>query len=90
MVCSLSYFGRLRCLDSWVHYNEAQRGEIEARHGTDAQRVDSPAFASYATLRRGIQYERGYVEWCAWMAETLERAQQAETHGETHGDESSG
>jgi PadR family transcriptional regulator AphA len=69
---------------------EAQRAELEARHGADAQRVDSPAFASYATLRRGIQYERGYAEWCGWMAETLERAQQAETHGETHGDESSG
>ena len=61
---------------------EAQRAEIEVRHGTDAQRVDSPAFASYATLQRGIQYERGYVEWCAWMAETLERAQPSETHSE--------
>jgi DNA-binding PadR family transcriptional regulator len=52
---------------------EEQRAAIEARHGTDVWRVSGPAFASYATLRRGIQYEREYAEWCGWMAEALER-----------------
>lgn len=31
----------------------------------------SPRFASYATLRRGILYERGNAEWCRWLAETV-------------------
>lgn len=52
---------------------EQIRAETEAEDGEDLSRVDSPRFASYATLRRGIEYERGYAEWCAWMAATLER-----------------
>ena len=31
----------------------------------------SPHFASYATLRRGSIHERGYVEWCRWLAEAV-------------------
>jgi DNA-binding PadR family transcriptional regulator len=50
---------------------EANRAEMERDWPPAARRVDSPKFASYATLRRGIEYERGYVEWCRWMAETL-------------------
>jgi DNA-binding PadR family transcriptional regulator len=34
-------------------------------------RTDSPRFASYASLQRGIIYERGYAEWCRWVAERL-------------------
>ncbi len=52
---------------------EQIRAEMEAEGGEELSRVDSPRFASYATLRRGIEYERGYAEWCAWMAATLER-----------------
>lgn len=33
----------------------------------------SPEFASYATLRRGLGYEREYAEWCGWLADTLEQ-----------------
>lgn len=33
----------------------------------------SPEFASYATLRRGLGYEREYAEWCGWLADSLER-----------------
>ena len=29
-------------------------------------------FAAYATLRRGIGYEREYADWCAWVAKHLE------------------
>ena len=34
----------------------------------------TPEFASYATLRRGLGYEREYAEWCGWLAESIERA----------------
>jgi DNA-binding PadR family transcriptional regulator len=50
--------------------------EIEAwmrkEWGGDLERSDSPSFASYAALRRGIIYERGSVEWCRWVADSLE------------------
>ena len=32
-----------------------------------------PRFASYAALRRGIIHERGYAEWCGWVADRLEK-----------------
>jgi DNA-binding PadR family transcriptional regulator len=32
---------------------------------------DSPRFASYAALQRGIVHERGYAEWCDWLADRL-------------------
>jgi DNA-binding PadR family transcriptional regulator len=39
--------------------------------------LDSPDFASYVTLQRGIGYEREYAAWCRWVAEQLERGPQA-------------
>lgn len=54
----------------------ARYEEIEVEMEQDQEpgtwRVDTPKFAAYATLRRGIEYERGYVAWCRWMAEALE------------------
>jgi DNA-binding PadR family transcriptional regulator len=38
----------------------------------DLHRPDSPRFASYATLRRGIGYERECAEWCRWVAAAIE------------------
>jgi PadR family transcriptional regulator AphA len=35
--------------------------------------ISSPFFGDYATLQRGIGYERGYVAWCRWMVEQLEK-----------------
>ncbi len=35
--------------------------------------VDLPAFGDYATLKRGVSYEREYAAWCRWMVEQLER-----------------
>jgi hypothetical protein len=32
----------------------------------------APPFTSYADLRRGILNERGYAQWCRWVAERLE------------------
>lgn len=45
---------------------------MESEWGDDIDRIDSPAFASYAALRRGILNERGYIEWCGWVVERLE------------------
>ncbi len=50
---------------------EAMLAELEQHPDVRDRHLRSPRFASYATLRRGIQYERGYAEWCHWMAETL-------------------
>jgi DNA-binding PadR family transcriptional regulator len=48
---------------------------MEKEWGKDVMRTDSPHFASYAALQRGIIYERGYVEWCRWVAERLAEGQ---------------
>ena len=45
---------------------------MEEEWGEDLGRPDSPRFASYAALRRGILNERGYAEWCGWVADRLE------------------
>jgi DNA-binding PadR family transcriptional regulator len=34
-------------------------------------RLDSPRFASWATLQRGLEYERGYLAWLRWLAEVI-------------------
>ncbi len=34
--------------------------------------IDSPEFAAYATLQRGMGYERECAAWCRWVAEQLE------------------
>jgi DNA-binding PadR family transcriptional regulator len=56
----------------------AQYREIEDRmvRSTDGAMppVDTPEFAAYATLQRGIGYEREYAAWCGWVADQLEAA----------------
>lgn len=47
---------------------EGIRARMESEWAEDLARPDSPRFASYATLRRGLVYERGYAEWCRWLA----------------------
>jgi PadR family transcriptional regulator AphA len=47
---------------------------MEKEWGEDLRRPASPRFATYAALRRGILYERGYAEWCAWVAGWLEES----------------
>ena len=54
-----------------------QYEEIEAsmeKWGEDLGFPGSPRFASYAALQRGIIYERGYVDWCRWVADRLEKS----------------
>jgi hypothetical protein len=52
---------------------EAIRATMERNAAAgELRRLHSPRFASYATLLRGIEYERGYVAWCQWLIETIE------------------
>jgi PadR family transcriptional regulator AphA len=64
----------------------ARYEEIEAwmqkEWGRDLEQIDSPRFASYATLQRGKGYEREYAEWCGWLADLLEKDAD-QTRGET-------
>ncbi len=62
----------LRHEEQLGHYEEL-RVWMEGEHGPELRSPDSPWFAAYATLRRGIGYEREYAEWCRWMADSVER-----------------
>jgi PadR family transcriptional regulator AphA len=53
---------------------EAEVAELKLTGAAKLQQVQTPEFASYATLQRGLDYERSYAAWCRWMAETLEQA----------------
>jgi DNA-binding PadR family transcriptional regulator len=50
---------------------EEIRSWMEDEWREDLSNPGSPHFASYATLRRGIIHERGYAEWCRWLAEAV-------------------
>ena len=50
---------------------EEIRSWMEDEWREDLSSPGSPHFASYATLRRGIIHERGYAEWCRWLAESV-------------------
>ncbi len=69
----------LRHEEQLARYEET-RAWMERERGEDVRRVDSPWFAGYAALRRGIIYERGYEEWCRWVADQLEKG--ASSNGE--------
>jgi DNA-binding PadR family transcriptional regulator len=60
----------LRHEEQLARYEEI-RAWMEREWAGDLSRPDSPRFASYATLRRGLIYERGYAEWCRWLAEAV-------------------
>jgi DNA-binding PadR family transcriptional regulator len=55
----------------------AEYQNIEARMRDSTGGVmppaDSPHFAAYATLQRGVGYEREYATWCRWVADQLEQ-----------------
>jgi DNA-binding PadR family transcriptional regulator len=55
---------------------EAIRQTMEDTWAEQLTRPDTPEFASYATLRRGLGFERELAEWCGWLADTLEVAAQ--------------
>lgn len=51
---------------------EEIRAWMESEWEGELDRSESSRFAAYASLRRGIIYERGYAEWCRWMADSIE------------------
>jgi len=53
------------------HYEEIESW-MQDEWGESPELMDFDRFASYAALRRGIGYERGYAEWCRWVAAKLE------------------
>jgi DNA-binding PadR family transcriptional regulator len=61
----------LRHEEQLAHYEEL-RAWMEGEWREELTSTDSPEFASYASLRRGISYEKEYGEWCRWMADSIE------------------
>ena len=61
---------------------ETMRAWMEREWGGDILRADSPRFASYAALRRGILYEREYAEWCRWVADRLAEGWRSRSPGD--------
>ena len=47
--------------------------------------VDTPDFATYAALQRGIGRQREYAAWCHWVADRLEGAAQEGREGSDAG-----
>ena len=67
----------LRHEEQLAHYEEL-RAWMEGEWREELTSTNSPEFASYATLRRGISYEREYAEWCRWMADSIARGEPSE------------
>ncbi len=53
------------------HYEEFERKLEEDKE--DVSNSFSPLFATYATLKVGLDYERMYIQWCHWTIAQLER-----------------
>ena len=67
----------LRHEEQLAHYEDL-RAWMEDEHEKEVRDPDSPWFASYATLRRGIGYEKEYAEWCRWIADSVEKRKPSE------------
>lgn len=50
---------------------ERRLGWLERHTAGQMDRLDSPWFGVHAVLKRGIGFEREYLEWCRWMTERL-------------------
>ena len=68
---------KLRHEEQLAHYDEL-RAWMEGEWREELTSTNSPEFASYATLWRGISYEREYAEWCRWMADSIARGEPSE------------
>jgi DNA-binding PadR family transcriptional regulator len=67
----------LRHEEQLAHYEEL-RTWMEEEWREEITSTCSPEFATYATLRRGIGYEREYAGWCRWMAGCIGRREPSE------------
>jgi DNA-binding PadR family transcriptional regulator len=79
----------LRHEEQLAHYEEL-RAWMEEEWREDLTSINSPEFASYATLRRGISYEREYAEWCRWVADSIERGEPSEKREKGGSEENGG
>ena len=68
---------KLRHEEQLAHYEEL-RAWMEGEWREELISTNGPEFSSYATLRRGISYEREYAEWCRWMADSIARGEPSE------------
>jgi DNA-binding PadR family transcriptional regulator len=74
----------VRASETWHAARLARYEDIRQRQQREdgdlaGLRLDSPRFASYATLQRGLEYERGYLAWLRWLAEVIEAQSQPTT-----------
>lgn len=60
-----------RHAEQLAHYEEWE-GWIREHAPEALWDVRTPGFAKYATLRRGIAYERDCLEWCNWIVACLD------------------
>ena len=74
----------LRHEEQLAHY-EKLRAWMEGEWREDLSGTDSPEFAPYASLRRGISYESAYAEWCRWMADSIERREPSKEREKNNG-----
>lgn len=58
-----------------VRVYEALERELKHKDGVQCMDLDSPYFATYVTLQKGIGYERHYLHWCRWMVQVLDHAE---------------
>ena len=56
-----------------ARYREIEAGLMRSSAGVPPA-VDTPDFATYAALLRGIGRQREYAAWCHWVADRLEGA----------------
>ncbi len=61
----------LRHEEQLTRYKKTRKW-MESEHGEEVECPDSPWFAGYASLRRGIGYEKEYAQWCRWVADSIE------------------
>lgn len=59
-------------LTRYLNVRRSPHSKVAARMGPT-----EPEFTDYATLRRGIGYERGRLAWCQWLIAKLDAARDA-------------
>ncbi len=52
-------------------YEAIRQRQLQEDGDPSALRLDSPRFASWATLQRGLEYERGYLAWLRGLADAI-------------------
>ena len=53
-----------------AHYEQLER-DMRGEHEALLSDPTTPQFSAYATLRRGLSFERHARDWCSWLAGEL-------------------